>query len=80
MRREEIERQVAEILALCLKRPVDPAETVVRESEDSWDSLAHVEILLGLQDVFELRLDPDEMQKLADSRQIVDAVLANGRG
>lgn len=43
---------------------------------ESWDSFAQLNLLVAIEDDFEIELDPEQMQDLQDLGALVDAVAA----
>jgi acyl carrier protein len=70
---------VRELVALTFG--VEP-ETVTRDTtrEDfpSWDSLGHLNLMLGLEDTFQITLTVDEIQRLSSVAAIVDYLQSVG--
>lgn len=68
------ERQVRDVVATVLGRPIGPDERLTRASEPGWDSLRHVEILLAIEGVCGVRFDEQEMGGLDSVEKLVDSV------
>ena len=43
---------------------------------ESWDSFAQLNLLVAIEDDFEIELDPEQMQDLQDLGALVDSVAA----
>ena len=76
MTRPQIQSTVAELLTITLGRPVTQNESVSRDTESSWDSLKHVQLILMLEEQFGVQFSEEEMGSLRDSDGIVRAVEA----
>ena len=74
MTRPQIQSTVAELLTITLGRPVTQNELVSRDTESSWDSLKHVQLILMLEEQFGVQFSEEEMGSLRDSDGIVRAV------
>ena len=74
MTRAEIQAAVAELLSISVGRPIAPAESVTRDSEPTWDSLKHVELILMLEEHFGVQFSEEEMGALRSSDEIVKAI------
>jgi acyl carrier protein len=67
-------RQVRGVLETVLGRAIAPSESVTRSTEPAWDSLRHVEILLAIEGVCDIRFDEEEMGRLDSLEKLVQAV------
>ena len=76
MTRPQIQSTVAELLTITLGCPVTQNESVSRDTESSWDSLKHVQLILMLEEQFGVQFSEEEMGSLRDSDGIVRAVEA----
>jgi acyl carrier protein len=74
MSRTEIQAAVAELLSITVGRQVAQSESVNRDSEPTWDSLKHVQLILMLEEQFGIQFTEQEMAKLRDSDEIVRAI------
>jgi acyl carrier protein len=74
MTRVEIQAAVAELLSITIGRRIAQTESVTRDSEPTWDSLKHVELILMLEEHFGVRFSEEEMAALHSSDEIVRAI------
>jgi acyl carrier protein len=74
MTRSQIQAAVVELLSITVGRPIAPSESVTRDSEPSWDSLKHVELILMLEEQFAVQFSEKEMAALRSSGEIVQAI------
>lgn len=74
MTRTKVQAAVAELLSISVGRQIAPTESVTRDSEPTWDSLKHVELMLMLEEHFDVQFSEEEMAALHSSDEIVDAV------
>jgi len=65
---------VAELLSITVGRQIGVTEAVERDSEPSWDSLKHVELIFMLEDRFGIRFSEEEMAELHSSDEIVHTI------
>jgi acyl carrier protein len=72
--RTQIQSAVADLLTITLGRQVAQNESVSRDSESTWDSLKHVQLILMLEEQFGIQFSEEEMGSLRDSDGIVRAV------
>ena len=61
---DEIEKAVREVLSAVLEREGPAGEAITRETDPTWDSLKHVQILYGVEDALDIEFDESEMAKL----------------
>lgn len=74
---EELGQRIAELAAGVFG--VDRSSLTLRttdEEVESWDSFAQLNLLVAIEDEFEIELDPEQMQDLHDLGSIVDCVAA----
>jgi acyl carrier protein len=74
MTRYRIQAAVIELLSITVGRPIAPTESVTRDSEPTWDSLKHIELILMLEEHFGVRFSENEILALCSSDEIVDAI------
>jgi acyl carrier protein len=73
----DIEQAIREIMSVVLRRPLGPDEDVRRESEPTWDSLKHVELLFAVEGALEVTFDPGELPDLDSLKKFVASVEAH---
>ncbi|MCE5242538.1 MAG: acyl carrier protein [Syntrophobacteraceae bacterium] len=64
MIQSEMESIVVETFSLVMKQPFGLNEEVVRGRESAWTSLKHIELILALEEKFDIRFTEDEMVEL----------------
>lgn len=65
--------EVRRVLAVVLKRPVEEGDFVSRETESAWDSLKHVEIVLGIEGALGIQFREEELGALTDVERLIRA-------
>ena len=70
----QTEQQVQTVLETILGRQVGPGKSLTRATEPAWDSLRHIEILLAIEGICEVRFDEDEMGSLDTFEKLVQSV------
>lgn len=58
---DTLRTSAAALLAEILGLPVDPSIGLRRADCDGWDSLKHLEVVMGFEDEFSVRLTAEEM-------------------
>ena len=76
MKRENIHRQVHEVLTLVLGAGL-PDPEVTRDTVPTWDSLRHVEIIFAVEEAFGVQFSEDEMANVSSLSEFVDIVEAH---
>jgi len=74
MSRSQTHAAVAELLGITLGRRIAMTESVTRDSESSWDSLKHVELIFMLEERFGLKFSEEEMAEFRSSDEIVQMI------
>jgi acyl carrier protein len=70
----DLAAEVRRLAGEALGRPIGDAENPSRETEGSWDSFTHVELVLLVEDHFQIRFDGREIAGLQDVGQIIRLV------
>ena len=78
MTRSQIRGEVAELLSLSVGRQIALTESVTRDSEPTWDSLKHVELIFMLEERFGVQFSEEEMASLRSSDEIVHLIEEKG--
>jgi acyl carrier protein len=65
---------VADLLSITVGRQIAQTESVTRDSEATWDSLKHVELIFMLEERFGVEFSEEEMAALRSSDEIVQAI------
>jgi acyl carrier protein len=71
------ETVIAEILSTILQRPIAHNELVVRDNEEKWDSLKHIEIVFALESALDIELTEDEIGAIKSSSDLRTAAEAH---
>lgn len=75
MKKSEIEQQVAEIFTLLMKKNVLIQEDIIRELDPKWDSLMHLELVLTLENTFNLHFSAEQIDKLISKSAVISEVI-----
>ena len=71
--------QLQSVIAMTLKVPLDKvAETTTDQDLAAWDSLGHVNLMIALEQEFDIFLDVEDFQKLNSVPAIVQYLKENG--
>lgn len=71
--------QIQNIVASSLKLPIESVpEDASMDSMGAWDSIAHVNILMRIEQEFDIYLDAEEFSELTSITEIVARIAADG--
>lgn len=73
---DTLRMSAAALLAEILGRSVDPAVGLQRADCHTWDSLKHLEVVMGFEDEFSVRLTAEEMTSTDSLDDLVRLVAA----
>ena len=74
--RTEIESKVREALATALGKSLPSDGNVSQETEPGWDSMKHVEIMLMLEEAFQITFEPDDFTEMTSLDECVRRIAA----
>ena len=74
---EKLRNVVAEVLGIPVGQVTESTST---DTEDSWDSLRHMNIIFALEDAFGILFTDDEINRLVSVAQIEEIVAGKVRG
>ena len=69
-----MEEQVLEIMAGILKTDREALQASL-DSRELWDSMLRIEVVLAMEEEFDLRFDEDQLAELDTPRKLLQAVL-----
>ena len=72
--KEEIKKIMEEIFGVSLKNTKD--EDIKEGNIENWDSLNHVNLMMRLEQEFNVKFSLDEIEKARDLKTIVDIILS----
>lgn len=76
--KEEIRSKVAAIMADVLRIPLTDQHNLIRNQTAAWDSLKHLEIILAIEDEFQVRFSAEQVTNIQSLEDIV-AILGEKR-
>ena len=74
-KRIDVEIGIAEIFSTVLKRTIEVTDEVERESEGKWDSLVNLELVMSIEEAFDVRFSPEQLELFKSKSWITQAVL-----
>ena len=79
-RRRLVLERIAQLIRSRLQQPTLVVSEQTRADDvDGWDSLVHVDIILGVEKAFGVRLKAAEVVRVENVGSLIDIVLARGR-
>ncbi|EAH5640731.1 acyl carrier protein [Campylobacter coli] len=69
-----MEKQFYEILENILETKVDKNTNLSMEKCKNWTSLAHIDIIMSLEEEFEIKFSKDELSQLKSQNELLKAI------
>lgn len=69
-----IEERVAYILSKLLKQEIYPQTSIKKEDNENWDSITHIEIIVSIEEAFNIKIKPEDIPHLTSMSSIVEKV------
>ncbi|EHR8814973.1 acyl carrier protein [Campylobacter coli] len=69
-----MEKQFYEILENILETKVDENTNLSMENCKNWISLAHIDIIMSLEEEFEIKFSKDELSQLKSQNELLKAI------
>lgn len=69
----ELREKVKEVMSFVLKMQ-NISDEIEQANCDKWDSLRHLNLIVELEDVFDISFDPEEIAKMKDLDSICEIV------
>lgn len=67
-------KQFYEILENILETKVDENTNLSMENCKNWNSLAHIDIIMSLEEEFEIKFSKDELSQLKSQNELLKAI------
>lgn len=71
----DVQQEIVEIVNDILEIEETNIELLTRENYATWDSLKHLEIIMAVEDEFEVRFTPGEIAEFQNALEISNKVL-----
>lgn len=71
---DQVDQRVITVLRNVTGREIPFQRSLTARDGVGWDSLNHVLFLLGVEDEFQIRLEPEELTELKNLGELVDLV------
>ena len=69
-----MEQKIAEILSTLFGKKILPNENFSMETEQEWDSMKHIEIIMTLEDELNVSFDPRDIPQITSLKKIIAKV------
>ncbi|EHN0310417.1 acyl carrier protein [Campylobacter coli] len=69
-----MEKQFYEVLENILETKVDENTNLSMENCKNWTSLAHIDIIMSLEEEFEIKFSKDELSQLKSQNELLKAI------
>jgi acyl carrier protein len=76
----DVEKRIAEIFSAVLKKKIEIEHNILREEELAWDSIANLELVMILEDEFNMRFSQEQLEDFKSKSWVVMIVLGNKSG
>ena len=76
--KDEIRSRVRAVMSEVLQIPVLADDNMMRSTTDQWDSLMHLELILALEEEFQVRFSAEQAANLQSLDDIVSMLGGNG--
>ena len=70
----DIAQKTAEIMSLVLNRPVSETDEVSMATEAEWTSLKHIEIIVTLEEEFDISFKPADIPLLISREKLTEKI------
>ena len=69
-----LEEIIAGMLSLLLVKPVSPGDNVSMQSDQDWDSIKHIEIIMAMEERFGISFAPGDIPGLTTQKLLEDKI------
>ena len=70
----EVAGRVRELIGIILHRSIGADEEVVQAHEAAWDSLKHMELMLSIEETFNITLDPEDFATMTSVQSCTEQI------
>jgi len=70
----DVEQKVAEILSLIFKKTISADDDISMETEPEWTSLKHIEIIVTMEEEFDVSFKPADIPLLTSRKKLTDKI------
>ncbi|HHQ5456027.1 TPA: phosphopantetheine-binding protein [Aeromonas veronii] len=68
-----MENKIIEIIARISKKQTEEIRNHMSD-QDLWDSFAHLELILSLEEEFDIMLEPEEIAEMRTPRKVIETI------
>ena len=72
MNKQDINKKLIEIFSLVFGKEFTTEDNLSMESFEDWSSLKHIELIVALEEYFEVSIKPENIPELTSKEKIID--------
>lgn len=69
-----MEKQIVQILSQLFEKEIKIGDDFSADKEELWDSMKHIEIIMTLEEEFDISFDPKDIPQLKSLSKIIEKV------
>ena len=69
-----MEKQIVQILSQLFENEIKIGDDFSADNEEMWDSMKHIEIIMTLEEEFDISFDPEDIPQLKSLSKIIEKV------
>ena len=74
MNKNEVSEKLANILSTVFERTISVRDNFSMESSDDWTSLKHIELIVMLEEEFEISFEPEIISELTSQQKLFEYI------
>lgn len=72
MNKQDINKKLTEIFSLVFGKEFTKEDNLSMENFEDWSSLKHIELIVALEEYFEVSIKPENIPELTSKEKIID--------
>ena len=69
-----MEKQIAQMFSQIFEKEINAGDDFSAETEEMWDSMKHIEIIMTLEDELDISFDPEDIPNMKSLSKIIEKV------
>jgi len=69
-----MKNELLEIFSIIFNKTFKENEVISKQSEENWDSLKHIELIMAIEEEFEITFNPEEIPELDSFDKILQKI------
>lgn len=74
MNKDEVSEKLANILSTVFEKTISVRDNFSMESSDDWTSLKHIELIVMLEEEFEISFEPEIISELTSQQKLFEYI------